>query len=306
MKDTALDEGVHNVVVIGGGYIGIEVAETLMSVGKQVRVIEFADQILRSFDSEITEIAREHLIQKGVKLHLAEKMEEIADDGNGNVSGVKTNKGYYEADMVVLALGIRPATEFLKSSGIRLFTNGAVVTDREMRTSIPDIYAAGDCAMVYNLIEQDYVYIALGTTANKCGRIAGDNILGGHTKYIGTLGSAAIKIGDMEAARTGMSEETVKEHNIPYAVSFIKAADHAAYFPNPTPIWMKLICEKNTGKMLGAQAIGYKGAVLRIDVMAAAITSGMTAAETGMTDFCYAPPFAGVWDVMNIAANAVK
>lgn len=306
LKEAARQPEVKNVVVVGGGYIGIEVAETMHAAGKNVRVIEFADRILQPFDDEIEKLAREHLIDAGIALHLGEKMEEILDDGNGAAAGVKTDLGSYEAELVVLALGIRPATGFLQNTGMELQKNGAIVIDREMRTSIADIYAAGDCATVYSEIEEENVYIALGTTANKCGRIAGENMLGGHIKFTGTLGSAAIKVVNLELGRTGMSEATAKMLKIDYSTAFIKTADHAAYYPNPTPLWIKVICEKRSQRILGAQAIGEKGAVLRVDVFAVAISARMTAPQLGMTDLCYAPPFAGVWDAVNIAANAVK
>lgn len=306
LKEMVKHSEIQNIVIAGGGYIGIEAAETLNAAGKNVRVIEAAGRILKPFDDEIEKIIREHLEQKGIKMHLGERLREIESSQNGTVTGVKTDEDSYQADLVLLALGIRPASEVLKGTGVRTLGNGAILVDREMRTSLPDIYAAGDCASVYSFIEETDTYIALGTNANKCGRIAGENILGGHTKYMGTLGSAAIKAGDLEAARTGMSETTAKELGIEYTDVFVKNFDHAAYYPNPKPLWIKLICEKRSRRILGAQAVGYQGAVLRIDVFAAAITNKMTAPELGMTDLCYAPPFAGVWDAVNIAANAVK
>lgn len=295
-----------NIVIAGGGYIGVEAAETLNAAGKNVRVIEAADRILKPFDDEIEKLIRGHMEQKGIVFHLGERLQAIEGNKDGIVTGIRTDGGNYQADLVILALGIRPESEVLKGTGVRTLKNGAILIDREMRTSLPDIYAAGDCASVYSLIEETDAYIALGTTANKCGRIAGENILGKHTKYIGTLGSAAIKTGDMEAARTGMSESTAKALGIDYTAVFVKTMDHAAYYPNPQPLWIKLICEKRSRRILGAQAAGYQGAVLRIDVFAAAIANRMTAPELGMTDLCYAPPFAGVWDAVNIAANAVK
>lgn len=295
---------VKNIVVVGGGYIGIEVAETLAHVGKKVTVIEFAPRILQPFDSEITDIATKHMIEKGINLNLNEKVEEII--GGDKVEGVRTNKGVYRADLVVLAIGVRPATEFLKGSGIELAKNGAIIIDREMRTSIQDIYSAGDCAQVYSKIKEENTFIPLGTTANKCGRIAGENITGKHKKYVGTLGSAAIKILNYELARTGISESEAKALAIDYKTVFVKASDHPAYYPDPTPIWIKLIYEDKSNRILGAQAIGNKGAVMRIDMFAIAIHNNMTTMDLGMTDLCYAPPFAGVWDAIHIACNAAK
>ncbi|QGU94384.1 CoA-disulfide reductase [Clostridium bovifaecis] len=295
---------VKNVVVVGGGYIGIEVAETLAHIGKNVTVIEFAPRILQPFDSEITDIVTKHMIEKGISLNLNEKVEEIL--GGDRVEGVRTNKGIYRADLVVLAIGVRPATEFLKGSGIELAQNGAIIIDREMRTNIQDIYSAGDCAQVYSKIKEENTFIPLGTTANKCGRIAGENITGKHKKYVGTLGSAAIKILDYELARTGLSEGEAKALAIDYKTVFVKASDHPAYYPDPTPIWIKLIYEDKSNRILGTQAIGNKGAVMRIDMFAIAIHNNMTTMDLGMTDLCYAPPFAGVWDAIHIACNAAK
>lgn len=295
---------IKNVAIVGGGYIGIELAETLLHAGKNVRVVELAPRILQPFDSELTEMATNIMMEAGVKFNLNEKVEELV--GTDKVTGVKTDKGSYEADLVILAIGVRPATNFLKDSGIALAKNGAVVIDREMRTNIADIYSAGDCAEVYNKVKEENSFIPLGTTANKCGRLAGENITGKHNKYVGTLGSSAIKILDYELGRTGVSESEAKALAINYKTVFIKAYDHPGYYPEPTPIWIKLVYEERTNRILGAQAMGKKGAVLRVDMFAIAIHNNMTTMDLGMTDLCYAPPFAGVWDAVHIACNAAK
>lgn len=295
---------VKNVVIVGGGYIGIEVAETLKEAGKNVTVIQIASRILKPFDSEITDIVTKHMIEKGINVNVNEIVEEVL--GDSTVEGVKTNKGIYKADLVVLAAGVKPATNFLKGSGIELRKNGAVIIDREMRTNIQHIYAAGDCAEVYNKIKEENAFIPLGTTANKCGRLAGENMMGKHKKYVGTLGSSAIKVLDYELGRTGLSEGEAKDLAIDYKTVFVKAYDHPRYYPNSTPIWIKLIYEDKSHRILGAQAIGNKGAVMRIDMFAIAIHNNMTTMDLGMTDLCYAPPFAGVWDAVHIACNAAK
>ncbi|WML33101.1 CoA-disulfide reductase [Clostridium sp. OS1-26] len=295
---------VKNVVIVGGGYIGIELAETLLYAGKNIRVVELAPRILQPFDSELTEMATNIMMEAGVKFNLNEKVEELV--GTDKVTGIKTDKESYEADLVILAIGVRPATSFLKDSGIALARNGAVVIDREMRTNIADIYSAGDCAEVYNKVKEENSFIPLGTTANKCGRLAGENIIGKHNKYVGTLGSSAIKILDYELGRTGLSESEAKALAINYKTVFVKAYDHPGYYPDPTPIWIKLIYEERTNRILGAQAMGKKGAVLRVDMFAIAIHNNMTTMDLGMTDLCYAPPFAGVWDAVHIACNAAK
>lgn len=304
LKNIAHQDDVENIVIVGGGYIGIEVAEAMRYIGKNVSVIEQADRVLTNFDSEITDLAEKELSKQGVQLLLNEKVEKFL--GEKKVNAVQTSKGIHAADLVILAIGVKPATKFLESSGIHLANNGAIRIDREMRTNFEDIYAAGDCAEVYNKVMQENSYIPLGTNANKCGRIAGENIAGNHVKYTGTLGSAAVKVFDLEIARTGMSEKDAQDLAVDFTTVFVKSNDRPKYYPDQTPIWIKLICEKRTRKILGAQAIGPKGVVLRIDMFAIAIHNKMTADELGMTDLCYAPPFAGVWDAVHIASNAVK
>ncbi|WP_368298186.1 CoA-disulfide reductase [Cytobacillus firmus] len=304
LKEISRKPEVNDVVIVGGGYIGIEVVEAMKTLGKNVRVIEMGERILAPFDKEITDIAEKEIRDNGVQLNLGEKVESFS--GNGKVESVKTDKGTYKADLVLVAVGVKPATKFLEGSGIEMAENGAIIIDREMRTNIEGVYAAGDCAQVYHKVLEENDYIPLGTNANKCGRLAGANIAGSHEKYVGTLGSAAIKIFDMELGRTGLSEEDAKKLDIGYTTEFVKAADHPDYYPNQTPIWIKLICEKGTNRILGAHAIGNKGVVLRIDVFAVAIHNKMAAEELGMVDLCYAPPFAGVWDAVHIASNAAK
>lgn len=304
LKEIANQPDINDVVIVGGGYIGIEVVEAMLRLGKKVRVIELAERILRTFDTELTDIAEEELVMNGVELNLGEKVESF--HGTGSVKTVKTDKGTYPADLVLLSIGVKPATKFLDGSGIALAENGAVIIDREMRTNVKDVYSAGDCAQVYHKVMEENSYIPLGTNANKCGRIAGANIAGEHNKYVGTLGSAAIKVCDLEMGRTGLSEGEAQNLAIDYTTVFVKSVDHPGYYPNQTPIWIKLICDKRSRKILGAQAVGNKGAVLRIDIFAVAIHNQMTADELGMTDLVYAPPFAGVWDAVHIACNAIK
>lgn len=304
LKQVAEEPSIQDVVIVGGGYIGIEVVEAMLRLGKRVRVIELSDRILRTFDEELTDLAEKELLEHGVQLNLGEKVEGFI--GHESVEAVQTDKGTYPADLVLLSIGVKPATKFLDGSGIHLAANGAVMIDREMRTNVVDVYSAGDCAQVYHKVMEENTFIPLGTNANKCGRIAGGNIAGQHQKYVGTLGSAAIKVCNLEMGRTGLSEVEAKQLAIDYTTVFVQSADHPGYYPNQTPIWIKLICEKRTRRILGAQAIGNKGAVLRIDVFAVAIHANMTADDLGMTDLVYAPPFAGVWDAVHIACNAVK
>ncbi len=304
LREYAKSENVKNVTIVGGGYIGIECAEVFLHLGKKVRVIEAADRILTSFDSEMAELARLELEGKGLELHLSETVKRFY--GQIAVEKIETDKGIYDTDLVIVAVGVRPATEFLEETGIQRAENGAIRVNRKLETSIKDVYAAGDCALVYNECLQEDSYLALGTTANKCGRIAGANIAGANQEFLGALGSAAIKVCELELGRTGMGEMDARKKGIPYKTVLVTAYDHPAYYPDPTPIVIKLIYEEKTRKLLGAQTCGFKGAVLRVDVFAVAIHAGMTCDELGMTDLVYAPPFAGVWDAIHIACNAAK
>lgn len=304
LKELAAVKEVKNVVIVGGGYIGIECAEAFLHLGKNVRLIEAAPRILTPFDEEISNVAMEELKREGVELCLSEKVAEFK--GTDYVNAVVTDKGTYPADLVIVAVGVRPSTGFMKDTGIEMAKNGALIVDRELRTSIPDVYAAGDCILVYNRGTGENSFFALGTVANKCGRIAGENIAGGHREFSGALGSAAIKVCNVEMGRTGIGENDAKRLGYKYKTILVKSYDHPAYYPNPTEILIKLIYEEGTRKLLGAQLVGQKGAVLRTDVFATAIHAGMTTEELGMTDLIYAPPFAGVWDAIQIACNAAK
>lgn len=306
LKEYAAMDSIKDVVVVGAGYIGIECAEAFLNLGKNVHVVEASDRILAPFDSEMSELAQMELQAKGAVLHLNEKVEAFL--GGTSVESVRTDKGTYPAQLVLLAVGIRPSTGFLKETGIEMERNGAIVVDREMRTSLPYVYSAGDCAVSYNKAQDRNTYLALGTVANKCGRIAGENILGGHEKFGGTLSSAAIKVCDLELGRTGCGEEEAKALGLAAKSKIVRANDHAGYYPGATSITIKVIYEEKTRRLLGAQLCGAygSGAVLRTDIFATAIQAGMTAPELGMTDLAYAPPFAGVWDAVQIACNAAK
>ncbi len=323
LKDAMGKDDCQNIVVIGAGYIGLEVVEAAKHLGKKsVRIIQLTDRILtESFDAEITDLLEAELVSHDqVSLHVSEMVQEILLEDSGSrgscgsreasgvsrVCGVKTDKGQYEADLVVLAVGVRPNTQFLAESGLEMLANGALVVNEHGQTNIADVYAAGDCASVHHLVREQDVYIPLATTANKLGRVVGENLAGLETSLVGTLGSAAIKVLDMEAARTGITEAEAKTLGLNYATTFIKDKNQTNYYPGQTEIYLKLIYDKESKKLLGAQMAGKTGAVLRVDALAVAIYAGLTVKELGMMDFCYAPPFARTWDVMNVAGNVAK
>ena len=308
LKQEMMKEENQEIIIVGAGYIGIEVVEAAKHLGKRnIRLIQLGDRVLmESFDKEITDVMEEEIrSHEGIHLHLEETVLEIVEK-DGKVIGVKTNKDEYKADLVVIATGVRPNTAFLKDTGIDMLPNGALVIDKHGKTSIDSIYSAGDCATVYHLVRKENVFIPLATTANKIGRVVGENLAGAETEFKGTLGSAAVKVMDLEAGRTGVTEREAANMGINYKVAFVKDKNQTNYYPGQEDIYIKLIYNADTRVLLGAQIAGKKGAVLRVDALAAAIYSGLTVEEIGMMDFCYAPPFARTWDVMNVAGNVAK
>lgn len=308
LKEDILIAENQNIVIVGAGYIGLEVAEAAKHLGKKsIRIIQLGDRVLlESFDKEITDVMEEEIrTHEELHLHLEEIVEEIVEE-NGRVVGVKTNKGEYPANIVVISTGVRPNTSFLKETGIKMLSNGALVIDNQGKTSIDSIYSAGDCATVPHLVRNEDVYIPLATTANKIGRVVGENLAGLETKFTGTLGSAAVKVMDVEAGRTGITEAEAIKMGINYKTVFVKDKNQTSYYPGREDIFVKLIYDADTRVLLGGQIAGKKGAVLRVDALATAIYSKLTVDEIGMMDFCYAPPFARTWDVMNVAGNVAK
>lgn len=308
LKNLLSDNSIQNIIIVGAGYIGLEAVEAMHHLKKQsIRIIQLASRVLtESFDKEITDIM-EHELQSydSIKLHLEETVTEFLDD-NGKIISIKTDKGEYPADLVILATGVRPNTSFLKNIGLDMLPNGAIIINNKGMTSLPDIYAAGDCASVYHLVKKADVYIPLATTSNKIGRVVGENLGNLNTNFKGTLASACVKIMRLEAARTGISEEEAKKLGFNYKTIFIKDKNQTSYYPGQSDIWVKLVYDAHTRVILGGQMIGEKGAVLRTDVIATAIFSKMTVDDLGMLDLCYSPPFARTWDVLNIAGNAAK
>jgi NADPH-dependent 2,4-dienoyl-CoA reductase/sulfur reductase-like enzyme len=303
MKEALAAAG-DTVAVIGGGYIGLEMVEALLHLGKKVVLFEMMDRLLVNFDIEISTLVYDHLIEKGVEIHLGEGVESFI--GEERVQAVKTGKGEYPVDLAVLSIGVRPNTAFVRDTGINMLRNGAIVTDEYMRTSLKDVYAAGDCATVRHRLTGKDVFIALGTNANKQGKYVAQTILGKPTAFNHCLGTAMIKVCDVELGRTGLSEAEAQAEGIPYGTSLVTSANHAPYYPDPQKITIKLVYEKESKRLLGAQLVGGPGAALRTNVYAAWITLGGRADEMEEVDFGYAPPFAMPWDVMHIAAGRVK
>lgn len=304
LKEQVQKYGIQSVVVIGGGYIGVEVLEAMHAQGKDVTCIEAAPRILTTFDDEIAQLAKAELVRNKITLRENEKVHEIK--GGISVSSVVTDRGEYPADLVVVAAGIRPNTKFLQGTGVELAQNGAVVTDRHMQTTVPGIYSAGDCALVYDFVKNSNVYLPLGTTANKCGRIAGENMCGGNAEYVGAASSSALKVCGLELGRTGMGQAEAEAKGLNVGTVFVEASNHPHYYPGQKALYIKVIYERPSLRILGAQLCGEEGAALRTDIFAVALHAGMTTKQLGQTDLIYSPPYAGVWDAVHIACNAAK
>ena len=294
-----------NIVIVGSGFIGIETVEAAKKLNKNIHLIGRSNRILsKVFDKEITDLLEDELKKHNIHLHLEESITEYI--GENRIEKIITNKGEICADLVVMAIGVKPNTEFLKDTNINMLPNGAIIVDEHGRTSIEDIYAAGDCATIKNLITNEDIYAPLATGANKLGRVVGENLGGINSIFPGSLASSCIKVLDMEAAATGLTEEKAKALNINYKTTFISNFNQTHYYPGREKIYVKLIYNADTKVLLGGQIAGYKDAVQRANVLATAISAKMTTEQLGLLDLCYAPPFATTWDVLNIAGNVSK
>lgn len=305
IKQLATNEQVKEVVIVGAGFIGLELAEAMHRLGKHVRIIQLDSRVIPdAFDTEVTAIMEEELINQGIQLNLDEFVTEL--QGRDTVQQVITNKGVYPADLIIIATGVKPNTQFLPLDSFDTLGNGALVIDEFGKTSQPNIYSAGDCASVYHRVRKENVFIPLATTANKLGRLVGENLAGKELTFQGTLGSSAVQVMSLEAGRTGITEKEAIDLGVPYKTVWIHDKNQTDYYPGQSPIHVKLVYHAETKVLLGGQIIGAKGAVLRVDVLATAIQKEMTTDELGMLDLCYAPPFARTWDVLNVAGNVAK
>lgn len=296
-------------VVIGGGFIGLEIAENLYERGLSVIIVELANQVMGTIDYEMAAIVHKHLKDKGIGLNLGDGLKAIYH--NEGCSEVELNSGSrIKSDIVVLGIGVRPEVELAKSAGLEIGERGGIKVDKTLRTSNPHIYAVGDAIEVTDFINGRPALIPLAGPANKQGRIAANNICGMDEEYEGTQGTSVLKVFDLTVASTGNNEKLLKRFNIPYEKSYTHSAAHAAYYPGSTIISIKLIFSPEDGKILGAQAVGFDGVEKRIDVLATAIRAGMTVRDLEKLELSYAPPYSSAKDPVNmagyVASNILK
>jgi NADPH-dependent 2,4-dienoyl-CoA reductase/sulfur reductase-like enzyme len=293
----------QNAVIIGGGYIGIEMAEALLARKMNVALIDVAPQLMTTLDADMAELISNFMQEEGVKVYLEEKPDTIHKDSMNRVKTVITNKREVKADMVIIGVGIRPNSAIAGAAGLELGVSNAIRINKQMETSVPNVWAAGDCAESYHLLKKMPVFVALGTVANKHGLVAGSNIYGGSEEFPGVLGTAITKFNAMEISRSGLSEKEAKELGIDYASAKIESTTASAYYPSSEKITVKMLAERESMRLIGGQIVGMPGSGKRIDTIATAIYSKMTVQELMFMDLSYAPPFSQVWDPVQIAAR---
>ncbi|MCL6449169.1 MAG: FAD-dependent oxidoreductase [Armatimonadetes bacterium] len=309
LKQFIKENSPRKAVIVGAGLIGLEMADAFRAWGLEVTILKRPGSILKMFDDDMVALVERELAEKGVELVKNAVVQALEGDGRGRVRAVVYEGGRCAADLVLLATGAKPDSGLAAQAGLAIAANGTIVVNEKMQTSHPDIYAAGDCVGQKHLLTGKDVYFPRGTTANKQGRIAGENAAGGNEAFPGVLGTAVSKIFDLTVARTGLSAAEAAREGCDFIVSTVAHPSHAHTYPAPEPeeITIKLVVEKKTGKLLGAQMIGKMGVAKRIDVFATALSKQMTVEEISRLDLSYSPPFAPVWDPVLVAANvAVK
>jgi NADPH-dependent 2,4-dienoyl-CoA reductase/sulfur reductase-like enzyme len=291
-------------VIIGGGYIGLEMAEALVRRGMDVSLVERAPQVMVTLDPDMGALVSEALMAVGVKLYREESLQGF-DVHKGQVQAVVTDKRNLPADMVIMGMGVRPNAAVAAQGGIQVGEKGAIVVDERMQTTVEGVWAAGDCVQSFHLISRRPLHIALATVANKQGRVAGINIGGGAATFPGVVGTAISKIYAVEVARTGLQEREIQQLGWKYVTRKIEGRTRAGYYPGAGKITVKVCAEKGSGRLLGSQIVGEEGAAKRIDIFATALHAGFTVQEMINLDLSYAPPYSPAWDPVLIAAREI-
>lgn len=287
-------------VLAGGGFIGLELAENLKKLGMDVTIVQRPKQLMNPFDADMASLIHSEMRKHGVKLALGHTVEGF-EEKDGGIDVLLKDEMPLHADMVVLAIGVTPDTHLAKDAGLELGIKGSIVVNDRMETSAPDIFAAGDAVQVKHYVTGQEALISLAGPANKQGRIIADNICGGNSRYPGSQGSSVIKVFDMTAATTGINETNARKAGLDADTVILSPMSHAGYYPGGKVMTMKVVFEKETYRLLGAQIVGYDGVDKRIDVLATAIHAGMKATELKDLDLAYAPPYSSAKDPVNMA-----
>ena len=304
IKDWVETRRPQSAVIVGGGYIGVEIAENLKSAGLDVTIVEMLDQVIAPLDYEMACDVHMHIKQKGVKLILSEAVSGVAEDDEGLTVTLPGSE--IRADMLIMAVGVRPESGIAKAAGLQMGDRGGIIVNEHMQTSDDNIYAVGDAVEIVDFVTGQKNMIPLAGPANKQGRIAADNICGRGSKFKGTQGSAILKVFDMTVATTGVNEKTAKKLSLNYDKAFLYSSSHASYYPGALSMSIKVLFEKGSGRILGAQIVGYEGVDKRCDVLAAAIRGGLTAYDLTELELCYAPPYSSAKDPVNMAGFVIE
>ncbi|MDR0570358.1 MAG: FAD-dependent oxidoreductase [Clostridiales Family XIII bacterium] len=304
LKSFINDNKPRSAAIAGGGYIGLEMAENLKGLGLSVTILQRPDQVIAPLDYDMACDVRRHLVKNGVKVILKSGVEAI----NETPDGLLIRAGGLElaADMLILAVGVKPDIRLAAEAGLDIGPNGGILVDAHMRTSDPDVYAVGDATAIPEYVSGQDRLIPLAGPANKQGRVAADNICGIATTYKGTQGSVIIKVFDMTVAATGLNEKNARNLGLNYDKVFTYTASHAGYYPGGRFMSVKTIFEKGSGRLLGAQAVGFEGTDKRCDVLASAIRAGMTAYDLTELELCYAPPYSSAKDPVNVTGYVIE
>jgi len=297
-------EMITDVVIAGGGYIGLEMAESLIQLGKKVTIVELAPQILTLFDEDFATLLRRYLETKGIEIYTSEGIEALIGR-EGRVIQVRTVGREIEAHAVLMSLGVRPQVDLAKKAGLRIGETGAIWVNERMETSVEGVYAAGDCAETTHLITGKKVWVPLGSTANKQGRVAGINLCGGNAVFPGVMGTAIFKVFDFNVAKTGLSMREAEKEGFHPVQAIVRGYDRAHYYPGGKDSTLKVIADQETGRILGGQAIGEGPSDKLIDILAMALHGKMTAQELANVDLAYAPPFSPALSPIIVAANVL-
>ncbi|MCM2429670.1 FAD-dependent oxidoreductase [Streptomyces sp. RKAG337] len=296
--------GARRAVVVGGGYIGVEMAEAMIRRGLDVTLVDRGEQPMSTLDPDMGRLVREAMEGMGIEVVSGAEVRKVLTGDDGRVRAVATEDAEYPADVVVLGLGVQPNTGLARDAGLALGEHGGLLTDLAMRVrGAEGVWSGGDCVEVLNLVSGTHQHIALGTHANKHGRVIGINIGGGYATFPGVVGTAVSKVCDVEIARTGLKESQARAAGLRFVTAVIESSSRAGYYPGAATMTVKMLAELRTGRLLGLQIVGREGAAKRVDIGAVALTAGMTVDQMTALDLGYAPPFSPVWDPVLVAAR---
>ncbi|MFJ9046114.1 FAD-dependent oxidoreductase [Streptomyces sp. NPDC102347] len=304
LLDTLARTGGRRAVVVGAGYIGVEMAEAMINRGYEVTVVNRGREPMATLDPDMGRLVHEAMAGMGITMVNEAEVTGLPTGDDGRVRAVATADAEYPADVVVLGIGVRPETALARAAGLPLGDHGGLLTDRSLRVrGQENVWAGGDCVEVLDLVSGQQRHIPLGTHANKHGQIIGANVGGGYATFPGVVGTAVSKVCDLEIARTGLREKDAHRVGLRFETVTIESTSRAGYYPNALPMTVKMLAELRTGRLLGVQIVGREGAGKRVDIAAVALTAGMTVDQVAALDLGYAPPFSPVWDPVQVAAR---